>query len=137
MSVWQALFKAADQDHSGFLDKAELFRLIKSANDNVSEGFVEKFFHFTSHSSGPHKISFEEFVEGMKHMEEFLTQMTAFFHKFDINKNGCLEKSEFRKALEFTGRKYDDKEFETIFQKTDANKNGQISLEEFLKTMLQ
>ncbi|KAH9524713.1 hypothetical protein Btru_027604 [Bulinus truncatus] len=129
---WEALFKAADRDHSGFLEKDELMKLLKHANAQVSDSIVEKFFNFNEQQ----KISFENFVTGMKAMEEFLNKMTAFFNKFDSNKNGFLERNEFRKALEFAGRHYDDREFDNIFQRTDANKNGKISLEEFLKTML-
>ena len=76
--------------------------------------------------------------------EETQKNIKEIFDKFDLNKNGVLDKEEFFKGfsdlMKSLSEGQDEKEIQKIAQeaidKFDLNHNGQIELEEFYQLMM-
>ena len=76
--------------------------------------------------------------------EETLKSIKEIFDKFDLNKNGVLDKEEFYKGfsdlMKTLAEGQNEKEIEKIaeeaIEKFDLNHNGQIELEEFYHLMM-
>jgi len=72
----------------------------------------------------------------MKITDEQLQQLRRSFASYDVNGDGCIDKSELQKVLLDLGVKdVNSKEAEEILKELDANGDGSVSFGEFLKSL--
>uniref|UniRef100_A0A0N4ZLA4 Calmodulin n=1 Tax=Parastrongyloides trichosuri TaxID=131310 RepID=A0A0N4ZLA4_PARTI len=65
------------------------------------------------------------------HDADALIEITALFEKFDLNRNGFIERSELKSVMESMDGKVTDNEIDNMFLVADKNKDGKIDLDEF------
>jgi Ca2+-binding EF-hand superfamily protein len=153
------MFKDADTDSSGFLDRSEVKQLlIKHAGvEDLDEDAVEKYFMLAD-TNQDGKIDHWEFMRHIAdatNMEKIISpkvlpiyreqglpakQFATLYLSFtdaDDDRNGVLDKEEVRELLAKSantedGRHVPEEELECYFSRADANKDGKIDLKEFL-----
>lgn len=128
----QKLFKEADTDGSGCLSKEELKKLLQKGNRNVTPSQIDEVFKFFDSDCGDKQISYDEFLNGLKKISEFIQGLKAFFKKYDTNNSGCLDKNELKKILCESGHKFTDAEVDEIMKRADPNGDNEISFDEFV-----
>ena len=68
-------------------------------------------------------------------VEENGTQLAALFEQWDTDKNGTVDKEEFRKAITALGYSTCQSEIDGVFAKLDKNKSGSLDYKELKKGM--
>jgi len=62
-------------------------------------------------------------------------QLRKLFNKHDRNKNGSLDKQEFRAAMEELGYNFTDDQLDSLFSHFDADGNGKVNFWEFVRAL--
>ncbi|PVD29932.1 hypothetical protein C0Q70_09191 [Pomacea canaliculata] len=79
------------------------------------------------------KVSFEEFVAGVKKIIEFVENAREFFKQMDTSGDGYLDKKELRELLNRCGQKLPEEDLNKILQEADKNRDNKISFDEFIE----
>jgi len=136
------MFKAADKDSNGFLNKAEALGFSSMEHEPVVEAAVAKFAMKNSDEDGDGKLSMEEFkksyfgtgMEDESHEEipEEAADMKEAFAHMDKNADGSLDVVEMQEWE--SGRHFEEHSLEQLAKLADADGDGSITLQELLDT---
>ncbi|XP_059161696.1 neo-calmodulin-like isoform X2 [Physella acuta] len=129
---WEELFKKFDKDNSGTLDVHELRNLLRAGNSNMTDTQIADAFVYFDGPQGDRRITLDEFVKGLKKLEDFISKLAQLFKQYDSDNSGFLDKNELRKILEASGHKFTDPEVNEILKNADKSGDGKISFEEFM-----
>uniref|UniRef100_A0A0B6ZK59 EF-hand domain-containing protein n=1 Tax=Arion vulgaris TaxID=1028688 RepID=A0A0B6ZK59_9EUPU len=130
--VWSDLFTKHDKDKNGTLDKKEVRALLSENGSNLPESEFENFFQFFDGPKGDQKITKDEFLAGLKKIEEFIKELAAVFKQYDGDNSGFLDKTELTKILVDCGHNLKPAEVAEILKKADRSGDGKISFDEFV-----
>lgn len=146
ISQLKAEFLALDENGDGTISKDELAKILREVKSklNMTEKDIQRILYdFDQDGSGT--IEVNEFLVAMANKKDRDFIIKAFtnrssirkqFVKFDKDKNGWIDKKEFKKCLETTTKtKLTKEQIDTIMKRTDQNGDGKIDYDEFIKAM--
>ena len=149
LQEFQAKFREYDKDASGYLDKKEFLKYLSAEWPSMSPS-VRKLMFNVLDVNHDKKVSWEEFIEGMRAMwlreegkSEALFRM--FFNACDKGKKGpdgvevkkgYLTYKEFTKLLKLLDERYGYFQRKALFNASDVNKDGQFTFEELAPLLL-
>jgi Ca2+-binding EF-hand superfamily protein len=145
----KGIFDAIDEDHSGYLDRAELGNLAERAGRHLTDRQLDDAMqHMDADNSG--EVEFEEFVDWWEHgkveppqgsvvfqriteqVERKVRDVRTLFRKFDENCDGTVSHKEFRDGLSLQlGINLTDSEFKELMQTIDEDNSNEIDYNEF------
>jgi len=140
----RAKFQELDADKSGFLESAELDKVVAWSleaftGDNPDVYKAKLMVKIDANNDG--KLDMAEFIvlfEEMLIRLELLQQATKKFNELDVDKSGFLEKGEIDKLVEIVLLAYVEKPVKereqfrkTLVDRIDKNKDGKLDLKEF------
>ena len=139
-------FLALDENRDGTIQKDELGKILREVRSkfNMTEKDIQRILYdFDQDGSGT--IDVNEFLVAMANKKDRDFIIKAFtnrssirkqFVKFDKDKNGWIDKKEFKKCLETTTKtKLTQEQIDTIMKRADHNGDGKIDYDEFIKAM--
>eukprot|EP01006_Ploeotia_vitrea_P056171 TRINITY_DN68072_c8_g5_i1.p1 TRINITY_DN68072_c8_g5~~TRINITY_DN68072_c8_g5_i1.p1 ORF type:complete len:194 (+),score=18.24 TRINITY_DN68072_c8_g5_i1:39-620(+) len=101
-----ALFQKYDLDHSHYLEREELARLLTDMNDGhpPTDGELQWVLYSADKSDGSlnGKVNRKEVKEGIKAWKSFRdnrSEIDAIFNKYDVSHSGSLNESELQAVL--------------------------------------
>jgi len=147
------VFDTFDSDHNGFLDRGEIYRMVKLSkprftNDELNElfkkmdtdhdhkvsktEFVLYYFHlFFNESDADFEQRVEEAFQGRRRVK-----LQVVFNAYDLDANGFLDLNEFSLMLKMNGRKFVSAEdiLDTLV-KIDRDHNRKVDFKEWSEYM--
>lgn len=137
------MFKAADTDKSGYIEKSELKAVLtamaKSEGlDEPSDAMVEHRLK-SADTSGDGKISFREYYKFMKGMKVMMI-VAEVFSKFDTDNSGTIDKRELKNVLKMLCKQQGlatlrNEEISKFMTAIDKSGDGVIDFYEFTDFM--
>ncbi|CAG9571149.1 EF hand-like protein [Leishmania major strain Friedlin] len=121
-------FQAADSDHNGRIDVAELNAALSSAGFRFSLGTTEKLLaRYDLDRSG--SITMEEFAD----LHEFITAMQQGFRQCDTSGDGRLDRREALEAFRLSGFVLGEQTFQAVMRKFDRQHRGSLGFDEYIE----
>ena len=136
----RSLFSKYDTDLNGYLDKNELYKLLKE-DLGMTEEQAEMYHHLLDKDADG-QVSFDEFqrwfLSGEKFQSinnrtryQYLRKAIEMFKKYDVDNNLAIDKKEFKKLFQESGGKGNKTE-KRAMKELDTDKNNKVSFQEFL-----
>eukprot|EP01099_Mayorella_cantabrigiensis_P008506 TRINITY_DN8003_c0_g1_i1.p1 TRINITY_DN8003_c0_g1~~TRINITY_DN8003_c0_g1_i1.p1 ORF type:complete len:268 (-),score=56.86 TRINITY_DN8003_c0_g1_i1:61-864(-) len=143
------LFNTYDRDKSGDISIDEFDELTYELGHKLTKEELHHSFQKIA-KQNPNRISYTEFKDwwqsdnklALLHEigdseREVVSKAIKYFKKFDLKKNGSLDKFEFKKVYkQLYFDKLTKKDFESAFQELDKDKSGTISLNEYVQWLV-
>ncbi|XP_025094746.1 calmodulin-A-like [Pomacea canaliculata] len=130
--VYLNAFKQFDKNGDGYISLREMREVLTAANSKLTDAQIYEFFMYND-SDKDQKVSFEEFVAGVKKIIEFVENAREFFKQMDTSGDGYLDKKELRELLNRCGQKLPEEDLNKILQEADKNRDNKISFDEFIE----
>eukprot|EP00892_Ulva_mutabilis_P010356 jgi/Ulvmu1/7693/UM038_0125.1 len=120
-------FRIVDEDGSGNIDATELQRALGMGNLHFSLQVVASMIRMYDRDRNG-TISYQEF----QGLHQFLMDMHASFHQFDLDRSGSLEKNEVLRALRQSGFNLDEHAFNSVFFAFDPDRSNSMKQPEYI-----
>ncbi|EGB05428.1 hypothetical protein AURANDRAFT_30956, partial [Aureococcus anophagefferens] len=131
-------FRALDRDSSGTLEKDELLSLLENYHIKLSEADMDRLMAMID-TDGSGKISYREFndyfgadIAVARRLGGKYKSACAAFRNIDMDKGGCLDKSELRDFIKTLNVELVEEDYEMLYRELDCDNSGSINYEEFL-----
>ncbi|CAH1787050.1 unnamed protein product [Owenia fusiformis] len=135
MTDYEAFFKEADTDNSGFLTLSELKGCLVKRGYKGTSGELENLFN-KADQSGDDKMSFEEYmvVMGAASPEQHkAARMREVFNGFDKDGSGEVDKAEMDQVFKEMGKHLSEAEIARMIQLADTDGSGTLNISELIK----
>jgi len=93
---------------------------------------IQNFFEHFEGPGGNKKITKEEFIAGLKKIEDFIQELKQVFEEHDADKSGSLDRRELKAILDSFGEAFTENEINDIIKDVDPSGDGKVSFEEFV-----
>lgn len=131
LAFFKELFQTLDTDNSGSLDKKELELALKHTSQRPDK---LQFYLDLTDDDNSGTINFNEFMNLIIISQcdfEDLEKSVAVFEKYDVNKNGKLDRKELRRCIGDIGIDFPDDKFKNFYDILDMDGSGYLSKVEF------
>jgi calcium-dependent protein kinase len=127
-------FYAIDLDHTGQINKDELYKAFQMAGVNVSEEELQKILD-TADEKEDGKLNYSEFLVATLNQKKFLDKekLVAAFKYFDVDDSGYIDSGDLKDAMLRSGKKViNSEDIDSIIEEVTSTQK-KLSLKEFLK----
>lgn len=136
----KSLFLKYDVDENGYLDKLELYKLLRD-DLGLSSDQAETYYHLLDKDADSN-VSYTEFEKWFLSGERFqsindkcryhyLRKAIEMFKKYDVDNNLAIDKQEFHQLFSEVGGA-SKKQEKKAMKELDIDHNGRVSFQEFL-----
>lgn len=127
-------FQMFDADGGGTIDNGELKSVLRKLNIDLSDTELKEIITSVDQNSDG-EIDFDEFLQMMKRVPDYKTELATAFKYFDADRDGTTSKEELKRVMKQFGQKLTKAELNAVVAEVDTDGDGEISFEEFKAIM--
>jgi len=125
-------FMAQDKDRTGRLDATQLQQALRNNNQSTFDIAVVQLMIKMFDRDNTGQIDLNEFNQ----LWNYLGQWRQMFDRFDADRSGHINGSEFWSALQQMGYRFSPQFVETLYRKHDYNRDGTVQFDGFVHSII-